>query len=274
MKTHLSTAALRYDVVSFSITPPRRPFRTIYPTGLSLATSLLLGIKKTTTTARACDVSSEANTTTIKSIGEETTDGPLLPPPGPQRPRQQQQQQNRLQWRRRKHSRRVLLFHTSHERNVFPLLEALASARAASDVHSNTDGDGPDNEQGKISCGRDAVQNSCCGGGDEHKEVDDDNAPLFDEAWFIEVPRGRPSRHSHPSAEEILAPYGVPLARAGDHGTADGDPIVTAAGSSAGHNFMNRSKLSCSVERHKLELRKRNGGGPWQHTLEQVILLD
>lgn len=100
----------------------------------------------------------------------------------------------------------MLWFNTSHERDVVPLLEPLASARAAR------------------------------GAGDGRGE-----RPLFDEAWFMEVKAGRPSRVRTPTAAEILRPRGLCVAT--------GEHEVEGAGGVPGHETVT-----------------------WQRTLEQVIV--
>ncbi|CAN0414824.1 unnamed protein product, partial [Ectocarpus sp. 8 AP-2014] len=92
--------------------------------------------------------------------------------------------------RQKRRCRRVLWFNASHERDVVPLLDMLASARR-----------------------REACDGSSGNATNTTNRDDDDDAdgdtPLFDEAWFMEVNPGRPSRFRLPTAQEILAPHGI-----------------------------------------------------------------
>lgn len=134
---------------------------------------------------------------------------------------------------RRTGSRRVLWFNASHERDVVPLLDSLASARAR--LYGQQIGDGVDNNSNGSTDGRAQF---------------DDGVPLFDSAWFMEVPPARPSRVTPPTAQEILAPHGMGAASSGAYActSAEGDRGDTAP--------------------EALEA----GTAVWQRTLEQVIL--
>lgn len=134
---------------------------------------------------------------------------------------------------RRTGRRRVLWFNASHERDIVPLLDSLASARART--------------YGQQIGG--CVNNNSNGSTDGRAQFDD-GAPLFDSAWFMEVPPARPSQVTPPTAQEILAPHGLGAASSGAHActSAEGERGDTAP-----------------------EVREA-GTAVWQRTLEQVLL--
>ena len=80
----------------------------------------------------------------------------------------------------------VLWFYASHERDVVPLLEALASARAS---HASMIG---------------ALEL-------RRSEDAKEEGPLFDEVCFMEFNSGRPSRFTPPTARELLSRHDVPV---------------------------------------------------------------
>lgn len=128
----------------------------------------------------------------------------------------------------------MLWFNASHERDVVPLLDSLASARARTYGQQLEDG----------------VNNNNNGSTDDRVQLGDD-APLFDSAWFMEVPPGRPSRVTPPTAQEILAPHGMGAASSGAHACTSGEGERGDTAPEA----------------------RETGAGVWQRTLEQVISL-
>lgn len=162
----------------------------------------------------------------------------------------------------------MLWFNASHERDIVPLLDALASARRRAssrrleDSNSNAatsdDGDGDDNK---------------------------DDGPLFDEAWFMEVNPGRPSRFAHPTAQELLAPHYPPPASVasvvsgGSEGNStmeDDVPKESAAVSSrsgfAGAKAAGPTEAIAAPEggEDKKPAAEDAEAGAWQRTLQQV----
>lgn len=136
----------------------------------------------------------------------------------------------------------MLWFNASHERDVVPLLDPLASARQ------------------RVACRRSRKSGNNSGVDDDGDDGDEADAPLFDEAWFMEVNPGRPSRFTPPTVQEILSPHGVlPVA-------------VTRGG--VGHEPPPDDEVLQSREKEEEE-KERDGGaeakaGAWQRTLQQV----
>lgn len=199
-------------------------------------------VSKTAATAltRADDDDGDATVPQSDPVTDNLGEGEERQPP------REVQQQQRQQPRRRIHGtrcRRVLWFNASHERDVLPLLDLLASARARTHGH-------------KIrGCGN--ISDSSPDG-----LAQDDDAPLFDSACFMEVPPARPSRITPPTAQEILAPRGmspVDQANAEGLGAVSSEACACAAGEGERGDTVPEAR--------------EVGSGGWQRTLEQVISL-
>lgn len=154
--------------------------------------------------------------------------------------------------------RRVLWFNASHERDVVPLLGTLASARR------------------RAPCGR--RSNSSSTNVNEDRE---DDAPLFDEAWFMEVDPARPSRFAPPTAQEILTPHVLspavaPVVGQEAEGAAAVDDVGSTTSTPVGSKDTARDEGppdAASVgrrEEEKEEASAETGAGAWQRTLQQV----
>ncbi|CAM9652219.1 unnamed protein product [Scytosiphon promiscuus] len=165
------------------------------------------------------------------------------PPPSGQRPQ------------RGASRRRILWFNASHERDVVPLLDMLASARRRAQQGGASNNNHSSSTIGAISRGI-VTREDGSGDGDGDTKSDGDDVPLFDEAWFMEVNPGRPSRFKPPTAEEILAPLGI-------HPSPVAPPAADAA------RLEGAADTAASSGR-----RAEEGGGAatgaWQRTLEQV----
>lgn len=128
-----------------------------------------------------------------------------------------------------------------------PLLDTLASARAAR------------------SCNMLDTLNDRCDRETEKDAIAHDDAPLFDAAWFMEVNPGRPSRFTPPTADNILAPHGVPLVPI-RRGTALGVDVAASVGPSGSGLPSSGSEGQQGVAPESPE----DGAGAWQRTLEEV----
>eukprot|EP00752_Nemacystus_decipiens_P006525 g5876.t1 len=150
-----------------------------------------------------------------------------------------QPQANPEQRRRR---RRVLWFNASHERDVVPLLGILASARRR--------------------VLRTGSSNSSTG-----NNANEDDAPLFDEAWFMKVNSARPSRFALPTAQEILGPHAMSPAVVGQ------EMDSTTSSLPGGSKDTARDEVpaaAMSGRQEKKEASAETGEGAWQRTLQQV----
>lgn len=151
----------------------------------------------------------------------------------------------------------MLWFNASHERDVVPLLDMLASARRREPC-SGASGNATNTTT---------------------KDDDDDDAdrgtPLFDEAWFMEVNPGRPSRFKPPTAEEILAPHGMSPAVAAAAATPAGIAEASSAGSGPCSDDPSGEGPSGGAAAGRGDENADGAGagsraGAWQRTLEQV----
>ncbi len=176
------------------------------------------------------------------------------------------------QCQRRGRRRRVLWFNASHERDIVPLLDTLASARRRASSRRRED------SNSNIATNDDED--------DDDDDDDKDDAPLFDEAWFMEVNPGRPSRFAHPTAQELLAPHFPPPASVASVVSSGGSGGVSkvvddvlkesAAVSSrsefAGATPAGQTEAAAAPESGKDEktATEEAEAGAWQRTLQQV----
>lgn len=161
------------------------------------------------------------------------------PPDTQQPPEPGQRQQQRARRRRR-----ILWFNASHERDIVPLLDMLASARRRGKETNHNHSSSRNESSGDVD--------------------DDDDTPLFDEAWFMEVTPGRPSRFRHPTAQEILAPLGVSPSA----GVATA--VANAATATREATLDGPSDGAVSSGRQQ-DAEEGAGAGAWQRTLKQVM---
>ncbi|CAM9818258.1 unnamed protein product [Ectocarpus sp. 12 AP-2014] len=233
--------------------PPAFPSVTMYLDGAHTEQSMraCLGwfVEKTATAAasraKADDVASSRAAVAV-AVTPRDIPRSSPPPPPPQLERRRQ----------KRRCRRVLWFNASHERDVLPLLEMLASARR-----------------------REPCNGSSGNATNTTKKDDDDDAdgdkPLFEEAWFMEVHPGRPSRFKLPTAREILAPHGmfpaVPAAAATPAGMAGASSVGSGPCSDdpSGEEPSGGAAPGCGEEKAD-GAGAGSGAGAWQRTLEQV----
>lgn len=142
----------------------------------------------------------------------------------------------------------MLWFNASHERDVVPLLDMLASARRREPCSGGASGNATNTT-------------------DKDGDADGD-APLFDEAWFMEVNPGRPSRFKPPTAQEILAPHGMSPAVAGIAG-ASSVGCGPFSDDPKGEEPSGGAAPGCGEEKAG-GAGAGSGAGAWQRTLEQV----
>ncbi|CAM9246621.1 unnamed protein product [Pylaiella littoralis] len=227
---------------------PAFPSVTVYLDGAHTEQSIAACLEwfvENTTRAAAAAASTEATSPTseIKAAAP-TPDGIPRPPTPPPPPHSKEKRQTRQ-------TRRVLWFNASHERDVVPLLGPLASARKRVPCRRSRRGDDDvDVDDG------DGSNGGVVEGDDNDDEVD---APLFDDAWFMEVNLGRPSRFTPPTVQEILSPLGVSPAAVAHAGAGHGGPPDAE-----------------EVRRREVEEKEGKYGGAeakagaWQRTLQQV----
>lgn len=158
----------------------------------------------------------------------------------------------RLNSRRRGRQRRVLWFNTSHERNLVPLLDPLASAREPA--------------RGMI-----GETSDLAGRGVEYNKPGYQVRPLFDEAWFMELAPGRPSRFTPATAKEILQPYGLSTTTV--ESMKEATPAAKRRNNSTSLCRPNedRGKEGGTASSNEQPRRAAEAMGGWQQTLEQVI---
>ncbi|CBJ26031.1 conserved unknown protein [Ectocarpus siliculosus] len=233
--------------------PPAFPSVTIYLDGAHTEQSMraCLGwfVEKTATAAASRAKADEvASSRAAVAVAVTPLDIPRSSPPPPP-PQLERRRQNRR-------CRRVLWFNASHERDVVPLLDMLASARR------------------RESCDGSSGNATNTTNKDDDDDADGDT-PLFDEAWFMEVIPGRPSRFKLPTAQEILAPHGISPAVAAAAATSAGMAGASSVSSGpcsddpSGEEPAGGAAPGCGEEKAD-GAGAGSGAGAWQRTLEQV----
>ena len=148
----------------------------------------------------------------------------------------------------------MLWFNASHERDVVPLLGTLASARRRAPCS-----------------GRSSRPSSSSSS--SSSSVNEDDAPLFDEAWFMKVNPARPSRFAPPTAREILAPHAVSPAVVGQEvGSATSGLPGGSIDTTNGEGPQDAASSGRPEEKEE-EASAETGEGAWQRTLQRVNML-
>lgn len=246
-KSHTTRDCCLFSVAgSFSPSPAPSVLSVLIRAALPLLLPLYSNCLSRHKTTRASVVAKRTDdaSPTIEIMAASATPYDIPPTPSPSPPPSPPPHSGQQGQARR--TRRVLWFNASHERDVVPLLAPLASARQPVPCRRKSRG----NRRSGNNVDVDAGDGS---NGNIDNDEEEADAPLFDEAWFMEVNPGRPSRLTPPTVQEILSPHGVSL-------------VAVARGEGGALRHQEEGEeVKCDGTEAK--------AGAWQRTLQQVTFV-